>query len=124
MRVEFQRLRRAFILSREEAAEEPVQGGEYQASPPVGLQAPLEVLVVVSLVEGSGAEEEEEEEEEEAGGVSIGLAWTIAGADGVEETAWGVMIGAGAWETAAVVVIGAAGCSFSYCFPSSPAQEW
>lgn len=93
-------------MSREEAAEEPVQGGEYQASPPVGLQAPLEVLVVVSLVEGSGAEDEEEEE---AGGVSIGLAWTIAGADGVEETAGAMMTGAGAWEAAAVVIRGAAG---------------
>ena len=83
-------MRRAFILSREEAEEEPVHGGEYQASPPVGLQAPLEVLVVGALVEGSGAEDEEEEEVV-GEGVSIGLASTIAGADGVEETAGGVM---------------------------------
>lgn len=96
MRVEFHVLRRSLILSIAEAPEEPVQGGEYHASPSVGLQSPL-VVLVVSLPEESGVEEGEE-----AGGELTELAITIAGAGGVEDTAGGVM-------TAAAVVIGAAG---------------
>ena len=99
-------MRRLFILSRAEAPEDPVQGGEYQASPPVGLQAPLLVLLVVSLPEDSGVEEEEE-----IGGVSTGLACTTAGTGGVDETAGDVMTGEGASGAAAAVVVGVAGRS-------------
>lgn len=84
MRVEFHVLRRVFILSRAEAPEEPVHGDEYHASPLVGLQVPLVLVVLVSLVslpDDSGAEEEEE-----AGIVSTGLGCRIA-TGGVEETA-------------------------------------
>ena len=84
-----------------------MQGGEYQASPPVGLQAPVVSLVVVLLlVEGSVPGEVED-----AGGLSTGLGNTTTGAGGVEETAAGVMIGAGASGAAAAVVTGAAGAS-------------
>ena len=92
-------MRRLLILSRAEAPEEPVQGGEYHASPSVGLQAPLVVLLVVSsLPEGSGAAGEEE-----AGDESIGVICATAGAGDVEETAGEVMTGGGA------VVVGATG---------------
>lgn len=108
-------MRRLLILSRAEAPDEPVQGGEYHASPPVGLQAPV-VSLVVSLPEDSVAGEEEE-----AGGLSTGLAGTTTGAGGVEETAGDVMVGEGASGAAAAVVNGAAGPS--WFFPASPGQE-
>ena len=94
-----------------------MQGGEYHASPLVGLQAPLVALVVVvSLPDDSGAEEEE------AGGVSsTGLACTTAGAGEVEETAWDVMTGEEASRTAGADVTWAGGRSFA--FPASAAQE-
>ena len=93
LRVSFHVLRRAFILSSAEAPEDPVQGGEYHASPPVGLQVPL-VVLVVSLPEDAGAAEEEER-----GGESTG----------VEETAADVMTGEGDTAAAAAVVVGTAG---------------
>lgn len=93
-----------------------MQGGEYHASPSVGLQAPLVVPVVVSLPEDLGAEEEEE-----AGGESTGLACMTTGAGGVEETTGDVMTGEGASGAAAALVIGNEGRSCS--FPASPAQE-
>lgn len=63
-----------------------MQGGEDHASPPVGLQAPVLVLPVLSGTE----------EDDEAGGES-----TTAAA--VEETAGVVTIGDGAGVTAAVL---------------------
>lgn len=94
----FQVLRRLLILSRAEAPDEPVQGGEYHASPSVGLQAPLVVLLVVSsLPEDSGTAEDEE-----AGGESTGEACTTAGVDWVVEAAEEVMIGEAAVVTGAV----------------------
>lgn len=96
-----------------------MQGGEYHASPPVGLQALLvALLVVVSLFEGSGADEEEE-----TGDVPTGLSCATNGAGEAEETAEDVMTGEEVSAAAAVVVIGAAG-RCSCCFPASPAQEW
>ena len=92
-------MRRLFILSLAEAPEEPVQGGEYHASPPVGLQAPVVSLVVVSL-----PEETEAEDVEEAGVVSIVLAGTTAG------MAEDVMDGEEASGAAAAVVRGTAEC--------------
>ena len=95
----FQVLRRLLILSMAEAPEEPVQGGDNHASPPVGLQAPVEVLLVVSpLPEDSGTEEDEE------AGVELAVvASTPAGGGWVVETAGGVTTGEGA------LVVGAAG---------------
>ncbi len=81
-----------------------MQGGEYHASPPVGLQAPVVSLVVVSLPVDSGAGAEEE-----TGAGSTGLACTTAGAGWVEETAEDVMTGEGASGAAAAVVKGTAG---------------
>ncbi len=113
-REEFHVVRRLLILSRAEAPEDPVQGGEYHASPSVGLQAPLVVLVVVSsLPEDSGAEEDEE-----AGGESTGVACTTSGVEetaggestgvacttsAVEETAGGLLDGDGAVVIGAIV---------------------
>lgn len=75
-----------------------MQGGEYHASPSVGLQAPLAVpLLVPSLPEDWGTAEDED-----AGGESTGVVCTTAGMDGVVETAEEVMI-----RAAAVVVTGA-----------------
>lgn len=85
-----------------------MQGGEYHASPSVGLQAPL------VLPEDLGAEEDEE-----AGGESTGLA--CMGAGGVEEMTGDVMTGEGASGATAALVIGNEGRSCS-C-PASPAQE-
>ena len=91
-----------------------MHGGEYHASPLVGLQVPL--VVLVSLPDDSGAEEDE------AGGVSTTeLACTTAGAGGVEETAWDVMTGGEASRTAGADVTGTEGRSWK--LPSSPAQE-
>lgn len=87
-----------------------MQGGEYHASPSVGLQAPL------VLPEDLGAEEEDE-----AGGESTGLACMTTGAGGVEETTGDAMTGEGASGAAAALVIGNEGRSCS-C-PASPAQE-
>lgn len=94
-----------------------MQGGEYHASPSVGLQAPLVVLVLVSLTDDSGAEEEEE-----VGGVlSTGLACTTAGAGGVEDTPWDVRTVEGASGTVGADVAEAGGRSCN--FPAWPAQE-
>lgn len=71
-----------------------MQGGEYHASPPVGLQAP-----VVSLPDETGAEDGEE-----TGVVSTVLACTTA------RTAEDVMTGEGASGAAAAVVIETAVC--------------
>ena len=81
-------------MSRAEAPEEPVQGGEDHESPSVGLQAPL----VVPLPDDPAAGEEE------AGVESTGLACTTAAADGVEETAGDVMDGEGVCEGTVVGV--------------------
>lgn len=106
-------MRRLFILSSAEAPEEPVQGGEYHASPSVGLQAPVAVLVVSLLPDDSGAEEEDE-----VGGASTGLACTTTEADGVEEMGWDVMTGDGTWASAPAVVVAAA-----WREPTPPVQE-
>ena len=76
-----------------------MQGGDNHASPLVGLQAPADVLLVVSpLPEDSGIEEDEE-----AGGELAVVASTAAGGGWVVETAGGVTTGEGA------LVVGAAG---------------
>ena len=76
-----------------------MQGGDNHASPSVGLQAPVEVLLVVSpLPEDSGTEEDEEAGEELAvvGSTIVGGGWVV-------ETAGEVTTGEGA------LVVGAAG---------------
>ena len=98
-----------------------MQGGEYHAAPPVGLQAPLVasflvaslkvLLMVVSLLEDSGAEEEE------AGVASTRVACKIEVAGGAEETAMDVMTGDRVSGAAVTVVTRAAG--LSYCFLAS-----
>lgn len=81
-----------------------MQGGEDHMGPPVGLQAPLVVLLVVSLPEGPGTEEEE------VGGESTGLGCTT-----VED-----VVTEGASGAAAAVAVGTTGRSRRS--PVSPAQ--
>ena len=82
-------MRRLFILSMAEAPEEPVQGGEIHASPPVGLQVPL---VEEPVPEGSEAGAEDV-----AGVESTGLVCTAAAAaEEVTTTARAVVVVAAA----------------------------